>query len=229
VRAICIIAALLAVPLTARAQSALGPIGLPLPSIGLPLPSIGLSPAPTEAWRPAAGPGPERPGQHRPRRHQPAVVYFMPAYPWVTPQYQTAAPSVPLPMPPPPAPATGRLRLEVEPSDHLQLFVDGVYIGTPADLGAEIDLPPGSPRIEIRAPGYKTLTFDVQIVAARTITYRGALDRDADAAPPAPPPAALPGSTTLYFIPGCYLGNVPPADVKLPAGCDLARLQTIVP
>ena len=36
----------------------------------------------------------------------------------------------------------GALRLEVEPKESLQIFVDGVYIGTPADLGDEIELRP---------------------------------------------------------------------------------------
>ena len=135
-----------------------------------------------------------------------------------------------------PEPLSGTLRLEVEPADILQVFVDGEYIGTPADLGGALDLQPGSRRIEFRAPGYKTLTIDAQIVSQRTIVYRATLDRIAPtrvgpppAAPvapaPAPPPAPS-GSRTIYLIPGCYMGNVPPQDLKLPAGCDLGRLTT---
>ena len=32
---------------------------------------------------------------------------------------------------------------------------------------------------------------------------------------------------TGYVIPGCYIGNVPPQEAGLPAGCDLGRLITI--
>ena len=47
---------------------------------------------------------------------------------------------------------------------------------------------------------------------------------------PAPPPFVAPtGSRTLYLIPGCYLGNVPPEADRLPAGCDISRLKTYAP
>jgi hypothetical protein len=37
------------------------------------------------------------------------------------------------------------------------------------------------------------------------------------------------GDRTLYVIPGCYVGNVPPANVKLPPHCDLKKLTTFTP
>ena len=43
------------------------------------------------------------------------------------------------------------------------------------------------------------------------------------------PPFVATGDRTLYVIPGCYVGNVPPKDVKLPASCDLAKLTTFTP
>jgi hypothetical protein len=33
----------------------------------------------------------------------------------------------------------------------------------------------------------------------------------------------------MYLIPGCYMGNVSPKDVALPAGCDIKKLTTISP
>jgi hypothetical protein len=48
-------------------------------------------------------------------------------------------------------------------------------------------------------------------------------------AEPAPPPYVPTGDRTLYVIPGCYVGNVPPKDVKLPANCDLSKVTTYVP
>jgi hypothetical protein len=120
-------------------------------------------------------------------------------------------------------PATGSLRLEVEPADIVQLFVDDVYVGTSDDVGDELAMEPGVRRIEIRAEGYQTLIFDT--------TYRGSLRPVTPEPPPAAPsePAPVashtsPQARTIYFIPGCYLGNIPPGDVKLPSGCDLSRL-----
>ena len=78
--------------------------------------------------------------------------------------------------PPPPEPETGFLRLEVEPRHILQVFVDGLYLGTIADLGDDIELRLGARRIELRAPGYRTLVFDTRIEFDRTVVYRGALE-----------------------------------------------------
>ena len=295
-RGICLVIALLGVPVIAASQprvhvsagaapasssagttsstGSFGAIGLPLPSIGLPLPSIGLSPrAPIDDPRNSGHRdngrddrqrgGERRDGEWRdggywrgnvnPFGHQrsprPGFIYVGPQYPYVGPHYpyagmvtttgvvaQTTLPGVITVV----EPATGRLVLEVEPADILQVFVDGEFVGTPADLGNALDLQPGTRRIEFRAPGHKTLTIDAQIVSQRTIVYRATLERlvptrtvPAPAAPIAPPsPEPAPVSTanrTMYLIPGCYMGNVPPQDLKLPAGCDLSRLTTIKP
>ena len=176
----------------------------------------------------------------RPRYYQPSVIYVLPAYPYfpeslptstqfhVTPPPPTAPPVAAEPPPPP----MGALRLEVEPKESVQIFVDGVYLGTPADLGDELELAPGTRRIELRARGYRALAFSAEIVDGRSITYRGSLDRDETAATsaPAPRPVAAPaGRNIMYVIPGCYLGNVSPATVALPANCDLGKLTTISP
>jgi hypothetical protein len=42
----------------------------------------------------------------------------------------------------------------------------------------------------------------------------------ADAGPIAQPALPAPAPTTIYVVPGCYVGNVPPREVALPAGCD---------
>jgi hypothetical protein len=39
----------------------------------------------------------------------------------------------------------------------------------------QLNLTPGPHRLEIRAPGYQTATFDVNVQAGKTITYRSAL------------------------------------------------------
>lgn len=170
------------------------------------------------------------------------VIYVVPGYPFfestqTTTEVETPPPPAPIisrvPPPPPPV-ATGFLNLEVEPRQLLQVYVDAVYVGTPADLGDELRLTPGTRRIELRARGYKTLTFSAEIVADRSITYRGALERDA-ASPEAPSepvtvrPATMSGPTTMYMIQGCYLGNIAPRASDLRSGCDISRMITFKP
>jgi hypothetical protein len=46
---------------------------------------------------------------------------------------------------------------------------------------------------------------------------------------PAPPPFVPSGDRTVYVIPGCYVGNVPPTDVRLPPGCDVKKVTTFNP
>ena len=54
--------------------------------------------------------------------------------------------------------------------------------------------------------------------------------REEPAPPQEPPPAFVPsGDRTLYVIPGCYVGNVPPVNLKLPAGCDVRKVTTFNP
>ncbi len=238
--------------------SPLPSIGLPLPPIGLPLPVIGLQP-PADVRAPVPSPNPP-PSGHLPFRFGPTIVFFGAPYGFgVDPAMQSATPGViaPSTAPPPPAvePMTGRLRLEIDPDDTAQIFVDGEYVGTLADIDREIELAPGRRQIEIRANGYDTETFDARVVAGRTMTYRQTLNRAGRAgeageagrvgeaigagraAGAAEVPAATETSptgptrpkTTFYLIPGCYLGNVHPDLVKLPEGCDFSRMITHTP
>ena len=238
--------------ITASAQPTASPqpsIGLPLPPIGLPLPSLGLTPPGTsEPATPAPAPGPTPPVT------PPPIVFFGAApYAWGFEAWQqSSAPGVIATAPPAddtteatqPAYRTGQLQLEVTPR-HAQVFVDGEFVGTWSDLGGELDLTAGVHRVEIRAPDHEAVAIDVRIVAGRTITYRARLTpvelaRDAakpdarpratppDSATTAPPPPP-PAPQTFYLIPGCYLGNVPPDQVKLPAGCDQRRVITYTP
>jgi hypothetical protein len=183
-------------------------------------------------------------GTHRQnRRSDPPTVIIVPRYGYFPYTFPGTNQFVVTPPPPneivvqrpvePPSVPTGVLRLEVEPKELLQVFVDGVYIGTPADLGDEIALTPGTRRIELRARGFKTLAFSAEIVQNRSITYRATLEREDSAPAPPPPvivmPAAVPGSKTIYVIPGCYLGNVAPTPATLRPGCDISTLSKIEP
>jgi hypothetical protein len=74
-------------------------------------------------------------------------------------------------------PPTGHLRVRVDPTT-AQVYVDGFYMGTVEDFNGsvqDVNLEAGPHRIEIPAPGYETLTFDVKTETNRTITYRGNL------------------------------------------------------
>ena len=131
------------------------------------------------------------------------------------------------------APA-GTLRLDVPTDPQAQVFIDGRFSGTLAELpSSDVELPEGAHRIELRGAQHQPLTIDVQITAGRTITYRGVLTPLAAAPTPQPAQAAqaapTPAPATVYMIPGCYLGNVPPAEAGLPASCDLSRVRTFQP
>lgn len=69
-----------------------------------------------------------------------------------------------------------------------------------------------------------------RIVEDRIRAYRDSLVPEPPAkTEQAPAPPAPTGSKTLYMIPGCYMGNVSPKDMKLPAGCDLGKLVIVTP
>ncbi len=71
----------------------------------------------------------------------------------------------------------GGLKLKVEPKD-AEVYVDGYYMGTVDDFNGtfqKMELEAGPHRVEIRAPGFQTITFDVRIEPNDTVTYRGEL------------------------------------------------------
>ncbi len=166
---------------------------------------------------------------HQHRRPSRTFIYFVPTSGWPYPEVPTR----------PTAPEarkarTGRLRLELQPGVVPQIYVDGYYVGTLDDVSGELTLEAGPHRVELRADGYETLELNVQVSPDRPITYRGALKR-VDAAPTPVPQVPLstelspPAPATIYVIPGCYVGNVPPADADLPAGCDERRAIVFKP
>jgi hypothetical protein len=71
----------------------------------------------------------------------------------------------------------GGLRLKVEPTS-AEVLVDGYYMGTVDDFNGvfqKMDLTSGPHHVEIRAPGFRPITFDVRIEPNDTVTYRGEL------------------------------------------------------
>ena len=75
---------------------------------------------------------------------------------------------------------TGELRLRVDGPKDAHVLVDGYYAGVLDDYDGivqSLTLEDGSYEIEIVAPGYETLRFDVRIIPGRKITYRGDMRR----------------------------------------------------
>ena len=71
----------------------------------------------------------------------------------------------------------GSLKLKVEPKD-AEVYVDGYYMGTVDDFDGtfqRMELEIGAHRVEIRAPGFMSISFDVRIESSDTVTYRGEL------------------------------------------------------
>src|SRR5690606_13248008 len=176
------------------------------------------------------------------RSRGPSTIYFVSPYPWgwmPSGGSQTGS-SVPgVVAEPPEEERSGTIRLDVAPAVPFQIYVDSYFVGTSNDLGNTLGLEAGPHRIEIRAEGYAPHVFDTKVAPGVAITYQAGLEPlEAPQAPEASEPvpqapasgtAPAPGPTTIYFIPGCYLGNLPPDALKMPAGCDLARLQTCKP
>jgi hypothetical protein len=74
---------------------------------------------------------------------------------------------------------TGELRLRVEPKE-AQVFVDGYYAGLVNEFNGHfhhLKLIPGPHHIDVRAAGYETLDFDINIEAFQTTEYRETLKR----------------------------------------------------
>jgi hypothetical protein len=205
----------------------------PLPQIGLPLPHIGL-PVPVQPEHQRTG-KPNGDSSHRrqrgPRRGLPPAIVFVPAPYYVPVEAPPAVEPAPVAAYAPSSPARGALLLDLRPAASVQVYVDGYYTGVTDVIGSVLDLEPGAHAIELRASGYEPLAFDVRIAPDERVVYQGQLTKttppagraaDANGAP-----AASAKPITLYVIPGCYAGNVPPDALTLAPGCDAAQLTTI--
>jgi hypothetical protein len=71
----------------------------------------------------------------------------------------------------------GGISLAIGPPD-ADVWVDGQYVGRAEDFGpseAPLTMTPGRHHIELAAPGYETLAFDVDVVPGQVIPYQGTL------------------------------------------------------
>lgn len=72
---------------------------------------------------------------------------------------------------------TGSLKLKIKPRE-ASVYVDGYFAGRVDDydgLFQRLTVESGPHRIEVRADGFDPLMFEVRILPARTITYKGEL------------------------------------------------------
>jgi hypothetical protein len=73
----------------------------------------------------------------------------------------------------------GSLHLKIKPRQ-AEVYVDGYYVGIVNDFNGmfhRLHVESGDHRIEVRASGYETLSFDVRVQPGRTTTYQGELKR----------------------------------------------------
>ncbi len=81
--------------------------------------------------------------------------------------------------PPTGADEEGSLRLKVKPKE-AEVYVDGYYAGIVDEFDGvfqKLPLEKGGHHIEIRAPGYEPLAFDIRITAGHKTTYEGELQK----------------------------------------------------
>jgi PEGA domain-containing protein len=73
----------------------------------------------------------------------------------------------------------GAVRIKVKPRE-ASVYADGYYVGRVDDFDGvfqRLHLSSGPHRIEIRAPQYEPLAFEVRIDRGQTVTYRGEMKK----------------------------------------------------
>jgi hypothetical protein len=96
-------------------------------------------------------------------------------YPAQTPGYPAQGPGYQVG--PGGALAYGGVSLDISPRD-AAVYVDGTYVGVADDFydpSHPLSVLAGRHRIEVQAPGYQPLTFDVDVLSGQVIPYQGDL------------------------------------------------------
>ena len=71
----------------------------------------------------------------------------------------------------------GGISFDIQPYD-AEIYIDGHYAGCVADYSpyeGPLTLAAGRHWIELRAPGYRRLSFEITVVPGQVIPYRGSL------------------------------------------------------
>ena len=74
---------------------------------------------------------------------------------------------------------SGGLSFEISPAT-ATVYVDGDYVGVVSDFTPNmppLGLTPGRHQIEVREPGFETMTFDADIVAGQVLPFQGTMQR----------------------------------------------------
>jgi hypothetical protein len=101
-------------------------------------------------------------------------VQYVYWYPYAVPVYGYGAPSAPVYITPS-STMYGGITLEISPGN-AEVFVDGQYVGQVRDfdgVGAPLNLVAGRHRVDVNAPGYEPLSFDVDVTPGQLVPYRG--------------------------------------------------------
>jgi hypothetical protein len=72
---------------------------------------------------------------------------------------------------------SGSVRLEI-PQKDAEVYADGYFAGNVDNFDGrfhQLNLEPGPHRIEVRAPGFEPIAFDVNVEPGRSITYRATM------------------------------------------------------
>jgi hypothetical protein len=73
--------------------------------------------------------------------------------------------------------AYGGVRINL-PQKDAEVYADGYFVGRVDDFDGtfqQVNLEPGPHHIEVRAPGFEPIAFDVNVEPGRTITYRAGM------------------------------------------------------
>jgi len=125
---------------------------------------------------PSNYPSPNYPSNYPPPNYPSS--YPAPNYP--SSNYPPQRPAPPVGVERGDAQSESGISFEITP-ENAALFVDGTYVGTAGEFGPAaqpLDLAPGHHRVEVRAPGYRTTTFDADVQPGQVIPFQGTLQRN---------------------------------------------------
>jgi len=123
-----------------------------------------------------------RPYVFRPRTRLSFGIYlgygvpYAYTYPYPVPVYGYGAPSAPVYITPT-STLYGGISLEMTPAE-AEVVVDGQYVGHVGDFdgtSGPLNLTAGRHHLELSAPGYAPMAFDVDVVSGQLVPYRGDL------------------------------------------------------